>query len=158
MNEANELLIRALEELVESDNVIRGEFAGLCSWTSPPIIEAIRTYLANQETAKDAPVAWRTFDGEQGYDYRSFVDNEGYKDEWIAVNGERYKNWVEPLYLHPQETNTVKLYDVPKGSRIKFFGEELTFHHLDGMYSYCTLENGDVVHLACYAPVEVLDE
>lgn len=25
------------------------------------------------------PVAWRTFDGEGGYDYRSYEDNEGYR-------------------------------------------------------------------------------
>ena len=57
-----------------------------------------------------------------------------------------------------QEPNTVKLYDVPKGSRIKFFGEELIFHHLDGRYSLCTNSEGKFVHVAAYAPVEVLDE
>ena len=57
-----------------------------------------------------------------------------------------------------QEPNTVKLYDVPRGSKIKFFDEVLTFHHLDGMYSLCTDKDGKFVHIAAYAPVEVLDE
>ena len=57
-----------------------------------------------------------------------------------------------------QEPNTVKLYDVPRGSKIKFFDEVLTFHRLDGMYSVCTNEEGKLVHLSVGAPVEVLDE
>ena len=62
-----------------------------------------------------------------------------------------------------------KLYDVPKHSKIKVVvegkvppeaapineGEELTFHHLDGMYSYCTRDNGEVVHLAAWTEVEL---
>ena len=48
------------------------------------------------------PDAWRTFDGEGGYDYRSYVDNEKYQAEFLARNPSyTYKNWVEPLYLHP---------------------------------------------------------
>ncbi len=35
-------------------------------------------------------------------------------------------------------------------------GEELTFHHLDGMYSYCTKDNGDVVHLAAWTEIELI--
>ena len=51
----------------------------------------------------------------------------------------------------------MKLYDIPKGSKIKLqimhekeekeFEEMCTFHHLDGMYSYITTEDGSVVHL-----------
>jgi len=44
------------------------------------------------------PFAWATFDGEGGYDLRLYEENESYKDEWIALNGERYKDWVMPLY------------------------------------------------------------
>ena len=44
------------------------------------------------------PFAWATFDGEGGYDLRLYEENESYKDEWIARNGERYKDWVMPLY------------------------------------------------------------
>lgn len=50
-----------------------------------------------QEQAE--PVAWRTFDGEGGYDYRTYDDNENYRDEWDRRNP-NHKGWVEPLYTH----------------------------------------------------------
>jgi hypothetical protein len=43
------------------------------------------------------PVAWRTFDGEGGYDYRTYEDNEDYAAEWAKRNP-RHVGWVEPLY------------------------------------------------------------
>ena len=47
------------------------------------------------------PVAWRTFDGEGGYDYRTYDMNEGYAEEWDKQNP-KHKGWVEPLYTSPQ--------------------------------------------------------
>jgi hypothetical protein len=45
------------------------------------------------------PVAWSTFDGEGGYDYRSYIDNEDYLDRYRKLNSSStYFNWVEPLY------------------------------------------------------------
>lgn len=44
------------------------------------------------------PFACATFNGEGSYDLRLYEDNESYRDEWIARNGERYKDWVMPLY------------------------------------------------------------
>ena len=35
-------------------------------------------------------------------------------------------------------------------------GEELNFRSIDGMYSYCTRDNGEVVHLAAWTDVEVV--
>ena len=54
----------------------------------------------------------------------------------------------------------MKLYDVPSGTRIVVRDEDgnalrLTFHHLDGMFSYCTDDNGNVVHVAAAAEVEL---
>jgi hypothetical protein len=46
------------------------------------------------------PVAWRTFDGEGGYDYRTYDDNENYHDEWGKRNP-NHKEWVEPVYTTP---------------------------------------------------------
>lgn len=43
------------------------------------------------------PVAWRTFDGEGGYDFRSYDDNEDYRSKWDARNP-NHKSWVELLY------------------------------------------------------------
>ena len=42
--------------------------------------------------------AWATFDGEGSYDLRLYEDNENYLVEWISRNGEKYKDWVVPLY------------------------------------------------------------
>ena len=58
----------------------------------------------------------------------------------------------------------MKLHEVPRKSRIKVIGdirvppasplieeqEELNFSHVDGMYSYCTRDNGEVVHLSVF--------
>ena len=51
----------------------------------------------------------------------------------------------------------MKLYEIPNGSRIKAeitnsngkLGDYITFIHLDGMYSYCTVEGTDEV---CHLP------
>ena len=64
----------------------------------------------------------------------------------------------------------MELYKVPRNSRIKVVrdikvppaspmveGEEiLHFSHVDGMYSYCTRDNGEVVHLAAWTEVEIV--
>ena len=66
----------------------------------------------------------------------------------------------------------MELYKVPRNSRIKVKtedkvppgapqiteGEELNFKNIDGMYSYCTRDNGEVVHLAAWTEVEVIDD
>ena len=64
----------------------------------------------------------------------------------------------------------MELYNVPRNSRIKVIvednvppgapqiteGEELNFRSIDGMYSYCTRDNGEVVHLAAWTEVEII--
>jgi hypothetical protein len=52
-----------------------------------------------REQPAQEPVAWRTFDGEGGYDYRTYDDNENYRNEWDKRNP-NHKGWVEPLYTH----------------------------------------------------------
>ena len=47
------------------------------------------------------PVAWRTFDGEGGYDYRSYEHNESYADDWNKRNP-NHSGWVDKLYTHSQ--------------------------------------------------------
>ena len=65
----------------------------------------------------------------------------------------------------------MKLYDVPRGSKIRVVGdvkippaasiieeqEVLNFSHVDGMYSYCTNSDNEVVHLAAWAEVEIVE-
>ena len=67
------------------------------------------------------PDAWRTFDGEGGYDYRSYVDNEKYQAEFLARNpSSTYKNWVEPLYTNPLPPDDV----VRDAERYRFLRDE----------------------------------
>jgi hypothetical protein len=51
------------------------------------------------------PVAWRTFDGEGGYEYRTYEMNEDYADDWEKRNP-NHKGWVEPLYKDPTPCQT----------------------------------------------------
>ena len=65
----------------------------------------------------------------------------------------------------------MKLYDVPRNSKIRVVGnfksippaapiieeqEVLNFSHVDGMYSYCTNSDNEVVHLVAWAEVEII--
>ena len=64
----------------------------------------------------------------------------------------------------------MELYNVPRNSRIKVLvedkvppgapqieeGEELNFRNIDGMYSYCTRDSGEIVHLVAWADVEII--
>lgn len=58
----------------------------------------------------------------------------------------------------------MKLYDVPRNSRIRLLGDtlssdmELNFHHIDGMYSYCTDDDGNVMHLAAWTEIELVKQ
>ena len=54
----------------------------------------------------------------------------------------------------------MKLYDVPKNTRITIKDDDgnilrLLFHKIDGMYSYCTDDEGNVVHVAAWVEVEI---
>jgi hypothetical protein len=68
-----------------------------------------RAALEQPEQAE--PVAWRTFDGEGGYDYRTYDDNENYRDEWDRRNP-NHKGWVEPLYTHPPRREPLTVTDL----------------------------------------------
>lgn len=64
----------------------------------------------------------------------------------------------------------MKLYNAPQGSRIRVIGDiqippaapeinkndVLKFHHIDGMYSLCTNQEGQHVHLVAWAEVELI--
>ena len=43
---------------------------------------------------------------------------------------------------------------VPPGAYPLAKGDVIHFDHVDGMYSYCTLPNGELVHLAAWTEVE----
>jgi hypothetical protein len=58
------------------------------------------------------------------------------------------------------EEPPLKLFEVPNNTRIKLVatGELLTFEHLDGMYSFCLTDSGEVVHQAAWSEVEIITE
>ena len=50
----------------------------------------------------------------------------------------------------------MKLYNVPRNSKIMLSnGVVLLFHHIDGMYSVCTDENGDIYHISASEEVTI---
>jgi hypothetical protein len=62
----------------------------------------------------------------------------------------------------------MKLYEIPRGSRIKAetsndegkLGDYIIFHHLDGAYSYCTVEEkpDKVCHLSANQELELSED
>lgn len=53
----------------------------------------------------------------------------------------------------------MKLWDIPRESKIVADGISdgstyIMFHHIDGMYSYCTTEKGGVIHLSAATPLK----
>jgi hypothetical protein len=71
-----------------------------CDWTVELVCPPCLKKIEGEQQAE--PVAWRTFDGEGGYDYRTYDDTENYAVEWRRCNP-GHENWVEPLYCAPQQ-------------------------------------------------------
>ena len=70
------------------------------SWPESRERAAQALRAAIEQAEKQEPVAWRTFDGEGGYDYRSYEENEDY-GMWWEERHPNHKGWVEPLYTTP---------------------------------------------------------
>lgn len=50
----------------------------------------------------------------------------------------------------------MKLYDVPNNTQVVLNdGVKLKFHHIDGMYSYCTDSENNVYHIAAWEEVSI---
>lgn len=51
----------------------------------------------------------------------------------------------------------MRLFQIPKGSKIieqcSDGSTYIIFDHIDGMYSYCTTEKGNIVHFSAYMPL-----
>ncbi len=52
----------------------------------------------------------------------------------------------------------MKLYDVPRNTKVKIGDVVLDFKHVDGMYSKCYTEDGKLVHPAAWTEVEIVKE
>lgn len=50
----------------------------------------------------------------------------------------------------------MKLYELPNKSYFKLENtdEVYFFDHLDGMYSYCLDKDNNIIHFACWTPIE----
>lgn len=56
----------------------------------------------------------------------------------------------------------MKLYEVPNGSKIILSDKDgntlkLTFHYIDGAYSYCTNDAGVIVNIGSWVDVEIAE-
>ena len=49
----------------------------------------------------------------------------------------------------------MKLFEVRKHTWVIFEGQRIYLDHIDGMYSYCKDEQGNVIHLAAWTEVEI---
>lgn len=56
----------------------------------------------------------------------------------------------------------MKLHEIPQESKIKCDVSDgskfIIFHHIDGMYSYCTTEKGGVAHLGAMQELVKVDD
>ena len=74
----------------------------LGAYSEAELADAARRAINYALEANDEPVAWREFDGEGGYYFRTYEYNEDYAAKW-DVNNPNHKGWVEPLYTHPPQ-------------------------------------------------------
>lgn len=52
-----------------------------------------------------------------------------------------------------------KLYEVPRNTWVKTEeGLTVFFGHIDGMYSYCTDKDKQVIHLAAWTEVKIIED
>jgi len=71
---------------------------------------------------------------------------------------EAYSTLDDPIVVDPGHKKIRKLHEVPRQSVIRVMGLEnqFIFDHIDGMYSVCYDESGDLCHIAAFTEVEVL--
>ena len=53
-----------------------------------------------------------------------------------------------------------ELHRIPNNSPLRIDGRDATFHHIDGMYSYCTFDDagkGSPFHIVAWAEMEEID-
>lgn len=55
-----------------------------------------------------------------------------------------------------ENSNLQPLYNIPRYSRVKIEEKELNFYYVDGMYSYCENDRGEIIHLLANVEVEFI--
>ena len=101
-----EAMKQALEVLEQINQLSVGENAIALPGEIDGAMDNLRAAIEQAEK----PVAWREFDGEGGYDYRTYDDNENFRDEYIKRNGEKYADWVDPLYTAPPQQEALDVW------------------------------------------------
>jgi len=100
-DEALKLALEALESTGTTNQV-----GGFTQYFDGRLVDKAITAIEQALAAPvQEPVAWRTFDGEGGYEYRTYDTNEDYADAWEKRNP-NHKGWVEPLYKDPTPCQT----------------------------------------------------
>lgn len=61
--------------------------------------DTVEQFREKQATQQE-PVAWRTFDGDNGYNYIDYENNKDYC-YWLEELHSKHKGWGEPLYTTP---------------------------------------------------------
>ena len=92
-------------DIDDCDAVIEALRAALAQPDQEPVATLFGSLPVYDVPPKQEPVAWRTFDGEGGYEFRSYEMNENYAEEWAQRNP-NHKGWVEPLYKDPTPCQT----------------------------------------------------
>jgi hypothetical protein len=100
--EEAEAVLDALEELNKRS------IGGNAICLPAEIDDAMEILRARLSAPEPQPVAWRTFDGEGGYDYRDYELNEDY-GYWWEERHPNHKNWVDPLYTAPPQREWQRL-------------------------------------------------
>ena len=87
------------------------------------------------ESTTPRPEAWRIFDGEGGYDYRTYEGNESYQEGWRQRNPQ-HPGWVEPLYAAPSA-------DAQDAARYRFLKADFSpmGMNIDGQHSWAYRRN-----------------
>lgn len=62
------------------------------------------------------------------------------------------RNTVDKLLDLPRSKQGIKIY-LEDGGEISDGSAYINFHHIDGLYSYCTTEKGGYIHLHAMTPI-----
>ena len=71
--------------------------------------------------------------------------------KWISSN----RGAVKVLCGSRPMRENMKLYNLPRDTWFLINGQRVLFKRLDGMYSVCLTEDGELVHILASADVEV---
>lgn len=63
-------------------------------------------------------------------------------------------------FIDVPQHSTVRLLEnaaTPPAAPLVWKGDVVKFHNIDGMYAFCTNQDGDAVYIAAWTEVEIVD-